>query len=80
MRKKKQPPPDDVIVLENHINPEWCFRLNLNESDVRRLSEGTVPDWLQATSAFWCRDNPKPSDVDPQYHPYTIEEAKTVNE
>lgn len=74
-RKKKQPDPD-LITLENQIDPTWQFRLSLSEADVRRLNDGTVPDWLQRTCAFWVRDNPKPSDIDPQYRTIQQEAAE----
>lgn len=74
MRKRKQPEPD-MITLENHLETSWQFRVNLTEADVRRLNDGVVPEWLQKDAEFWCRDNPKASDVNPEYQTYAAEAA-----
>lgn len=67
MPKRKQPPVDPPLLrLENVLETQWQFRVNLTEADVRVIADGRVPEWLQSTAAFWTRDNPKPSDIMPK--------------
>jgi hypothetical protein len=65
--RKKKAPDVEVIKLANMVNSQaGSFDLlNLSEADVRQLHDGIVPDWLQNLAEWWCRENPKPSDVMP---------------
>ena len=65
-RKKPQPEPDVIRFAHTTERLPQSFTITgLSEGDIRRLLDGSVPEWLTPTLAFWLRDNPKPSDVPP---------------
>lgn len=67
MKKPKQAAPD-AIRFRNALNrpPNVFSLMDLSEADIRQLHDGVVPDWIIDTTAWFLRDNPKPSDVPPK--------------
>lgn len=69
-RKSKDP---DVIRLENCTAPAVpsVTITNLSLPDMVQLSEGTVPEWVQANARWWLEA--KPGELNPHFQTHGAE-------